>query len=350
MHTKQQVRDLLGPADPARGVALPPASLSAHDVILRAETSAPPAPVPARRRTSRRTVLVGAAVAAAAVASAGLVPVLRDGSAPTRPTRPVDGIVLQPVGYEIATDAEPAGPHLRALAGRITAAPYDREGGRYAYHRLKSWGGNSRMSDEGHVLSSVEERRSWDTPDGRRWTDETTLGMEFPDAASRDYWTKQLPAPAVSQTAPPPAGPVEEPRDPDHPDRNDWRLPSDRAALARWLGTDLPAFEVAGGVFKMYYRFLVPRRTRADILTMLADKPGFVWRGRVVDRAGRPGLAVTAEYTLPAGTYPERAQELLIFDPNTGELLAEEYLELAPRRRVLHYGLLLEASRTDTLG
>jgi hypothetical protein len=350
MHTQQRVRDLLGPADPARGVALPPSSLSAHDVILRAETSAPPAPGPARRRTSRRTVLVGAAVAAAAVASVGLVPVLRDGSGPIKPMRPVDGIVLQPVGYEIATDAEPAGPHLRALAGRITAAPYDREGGRYAYHRVKSWGGAIQESPEGYVASSVEERRSWVTPDGRRWTDMTVLGMEFPDAASRDYWTKQLPAPAASQTASPPAGPVEEPRDPDHPDRNDWRLPSDRAALARWLGTDLPAFELADDVYKTYYRHLVPRRTRADILTILADKPGFVWRGRVVDRAGRPGLGITADLTLPAGQYPERAQMLLIFDPGTGELLAQEYLEQAPRHRVLHYGLLLEASRTDTLG
>ncbi|MFD2766909.1 CU044_5270 family protein [Micromonospora eburnea] len=344
MRTQQQVRNLLGPADPARGVALPPSSLSAHDVIMRAETSAPPAPVPARRRTSRRTVLVGAAVAAAAVASAGVVPLLQDGSAPTEPTRPVDGIVLQPVGYEIASDAEPAGPHLRALAGRITDASYDREGGRYAYHRVKSWGGSMQQSQEGYLVSYVEERRSWATPDGRRWTDRTELGMEFPDAASRDYWTRQLPAPAVSQAA---AGPVEEPRD-----QADRRLPADRAALARLLRTDLPALDMADAVYNTYVRHLVPRRTRADILTILADKPGFVWRGRVVDRAGRPGLAVTADLTLAADR-PEdtqRYQMLLIFDPGTGELLAQEYLEQAPKQRVLHYGLLLQASHTDTLG
>ncbi|MFJ8576931.1 CU044_5270 family protein [Micromonospora sp. NPDC093277] len=344
MRIQQQVRDLLGPADPARGVALPPSSLTAHDVILRAETS--PAPMPSRRRTSRRTVLVGAAVAAAALASAGLVPVLWDGGAPTRP---VDGTVLQPVGYEIATDAEPAGPYLRALAGRITAAPYDREGGRYAYHRTKTWGGSMQQSKEGYLVSDVEEHRSWATPDGRRWTEDTMLGMEFPDAASRDYWTRQLAAPAVSRVAPSPAGPVEEPRD---PDRNDGRLPSDRAALARLLRIDLPALDMADAVYQTYYRHLVPQRTRADILTILADKPGFVWRGRVVDRAGRPGLGVTADLTLP-GDRPEDTQRyemLLIFDPNTGELLAQEYLERAPEQRVLHYGLLLQASRTDTLG
>ncbi|MEU8259011.1 CU044_5270 family protein [Micromonospora sp. NPDC048999] len=349
MRTQQQIRDLLGPADPARGVVVSPARLSAHQVILQVESSAPPARMAPSRRASRRTVLVGAAVAAAVVASAGLLPVIGDRGAPTEPTprQPVDGSVLQLVGYEIATDAEPAGPHLRALAGRITDAPYDREGGRYAYHRVKSWGGAMQQSKEGYVASYVEERQSWATSDGRRWTDMTVLGMEFPDAASRDYWTKQLPGPAVGLATPPAAGPVEEPRD-----REDRRLPTDRAGLARLLRTDLPALDMADAVYNTYVRHLVPRRTRADVLTILADKPGFVWRGRVVDRAGRPGLGVTADLTLPAER-PEdeqRYQMLLIFDPNTGELLAQEYLEQAPKQRVLRYGLLLQASRTDTLG
>ncbi|MGW5667802.1 hypothetical protein [Micromonospora sp. NPDC003776] len=103
-------------------------------------------------------------------------------------------------------------------------------------------------------------------------------------------------------------------------------------------------------VYGVFSEHLVPRRTRADILNILAGIPGFVWRGRVVDRAGRAGLGVTADLTPAAGQQPERAQMLLVFDPATGELLAHEYLELAPHHRVLHYALLLEGRRTETVG
>jgi hypothetical protein len=350
MHTQQQIRDLLGPADPARDAAVAPPPLSAHDVILRAEEAA--APVPARRPASRRTVLFGAAAAVTALGSAGLVHVLRDGTVPATPTlpQPVDGAVLQPVAYEIA-DAEPAGPHLRALAARIMDAPHDGPGGRYAYHRVKSWGGMIEESPEGHMMSYVQERRSWAAHDGSRWSNTKILDVEFPDAASRDYWSTRMPAPA---TGPSPGGSsapigelVEEPRE-----REGRRLPTDRAALARRLRTDQPAGSVAKAVYDTFAAHLVPRRTRADILTVLADKSGFVWRGRVVDRAGRPGVAVTADLTPPADRpqIPQRAQMLLVFDPSTGELLAHEYLELAPQRRVLHYALLLQTGRTDTLG
>lgn len=347
MHTQQQVRDLLGPADPARGVVVPAAPLSAHDLILRTENSVPPAALPSSRRpASRRAVLAGAAAVVTAVASAGLVPVLRRDAAPNEPAPQAGGIVLQPVSYEIATDGEPAGPHLRALAVHLTDASYDRAGGRYAYQRSKSWGRMSVFSPEGYLASYVAERRTWTTHDGRRWSDTTALGIEFPDAASRDYWTRQTPRPAPSETVPPAWRLAEEPRDL----AAGRRLPTGRAALARLIRTDQAAGEVAMTVYGVYSEHLVPRRTRADILTILAGIPGFVWRGRVVDRAGRTGLGVTADLVPPTGQQPQRAQMLLVFDPSTGELLAHEYLELAPHHRVLHYGLLLEGRRTDTLG
>ncbi|MFC3504303.1 CU044_5270 family protein [Micromonospora krabiensis] len=347
MKLQQQVRDLLGPTDPARNTVVAPPPLTAHDVILRAESTIPSSPVPSHRRVNRRTLVAGAAATMTVLASAGLASALRDRTPPT-PT-PVDGTVLEPVAYEIATDTEPAAPHLRALAARIVDAPYDRARGRYAYHRVTSWGGVVQESPEGHVASYVEERRSWVTDDGRRWSERRTLDVEYPDEASRDYWTKHLPRVVDPSPGRPSAqgGPVEEPRDPDNP-----RLPTDRAELARQLRTDLRAGEVARAVYDTYARLLVPRGTRADILTVLAAKPGFVWRGRVVDRAGRPGLAVTADLTPPADRpqNPQKAQMLLVFDPSTGALLAHEYVELAPQRRVLYYGLLRDTGRTDTLG
>ncbi|MGK5738304.1 CU044_5270 family protein [Micromonospora sp. URMC 103] len=348
MPTQQQVRALLGPADPARGATVPPAPAAARELILRAEREAQPEQTPIRRVASRRTVLVGGAAVATAVASAGLVAALRDRRAPEVPAtpQPGEGIVLRPVAYELTTDAEQAGPHLRALAAHLVAAPYDGAGGRYDHHRVRSWGNMVQESPEGHVASYVEERRSWVTRDGRRWSDQQTLDIEFPDAASREYWTKQLasaggPRPGATSS---PGGLVEEP-----PGQEIRRLPTDRAALARALRSDLPAGDMARVVYDTYVRYLIPRRARADILTILADKPGFVFRGRVVDRAGRRGVGVTADLTPPTQD-PQRAQMLLVFEPSTGELLAHEYLELAPQRRVLYYGLVLEAGRTDRLG
>ncbi|MEU5947513.1 hypothetical protein ABZ793_18350 [Micromonospora sp. NPDC047465] len=353
MRTKQQVRELLQPADPARDVVVPPAPFSAHDVILRAEDATATPAGPARSVTPRRAVLVGAAATVAALGSAGMVRVLRDGTVPADPTlpQPVDGAVLQPVAYEVAAGAEPAGPHLRALAARLADAPHDGARGRYAYHRVKSWGGMITESPEGHMMSYVQERRSWAAHDGGRWSDTRVLDVEFPDAASREYWSTRMRAtatrPSPSGSSAPQGRPVEEPRG-----WEERRLPNDRRALARELLTGQPAGDVAKRVYDTFARHLVPRRTRADILTLLADKPGFVWRGRVVDRAGRSGVAVTADLTPPADgpQIPQRAQMLLVFDSSTGDLLAHEYLELAPRRRVLHYALLIEATRTDTLG
>ncbi|MFG3699614.1 CU044_5270 family protein [Micromonospora sp. NPDC047620] len=347
MHTKQQVRELLRPADPARDAVVPPSSLAAHDLILRAEDATATPAGPARRAAPRRTVLVGAAAAVAVLGSAGVAQVLRDGPVPApAPAQPVAGTVLKPVAYEVVA-GEPAGPHLRALAARLVDGPQDESGGRYAYHHTKSWGGLSAFSPEGHMRSYVYERRNWAARDGRRWGDMDILGVEFPDAASREYFSTRRPTPAtVPSPSGAPSGVREEPR------RKLGKLPTDRAALARMLRTDQSAGDVAMAAHEIFVTHLVPRRTRADILTILADKPGFVWRGRVVDRAGREGVAITADLTTPPElrVITQRVQMLLVFDPSTGELLAYEYLELAPRNRVLHYLLLLHTGRTDTLG
>ncbi|MER7330295.1 MULTISPECIES: CU044_5270 family protein [unclassified Micromonospora] len=346
MHTKQQVRKILGPADPARDAVVPPAPLSAHDVIIRAEAATATPAGPVRRGAPRRTVLVGAAAALAVLGSAGVAQVLRDGPVPApAPAQPVAGTVLQPVSYEV-TAAEPAGRHLRALAARIVDAPHEGAGGRYVYHHTKSWGGMTAFSPEGHMMSYVHERRHWAADDGRRWQDDRVLDVEFPDPASREYWSTRPQSPSANPSATrPPEGIQEIPRD-----EVARRVPADRAELARWLWTDRPAGEVAMRMYQIYSSYLVPRRTRADLLTLLAEKPGFVWRGRVVDRAGRQGVAVTADLVPPPGETPQRAQMLLVFHPSTGELLAYEYLETAPKRRVLHYLLMIEARRTDTVG
>jgi hypothetical protein len=95
---------------------------------------------------------------------------------------------------------------------------------------------------------------------------------------------------------------------------------------------------------RLYQRFLVPRSARAELLRALADEPGFVWRGDVTDRAGRAGVAVTRDDAT-------QDQELLVFDPRTGELLASESITTVDgERRVSAYLLILESGWTDTLG
>ncbi|MEH0970884.1 hypothetical protein V6U77_07055 [Micromonospora sp. CPCC 205546] len=345
MRNTQRVRELLGPADPARDVVVPPSPRTAHDLILRAQDATATPAGPVRRGASRRTVFVGAVATLAVLGPAGVAQVLRYGTAtPAVPAQPVAGTVLKPVAYEVVA-GEPAGRHLRALAARLVDAPPDRTAGRYAYRHGKSWGSPTLMSPERHMMSFVQERREWAADDGRRWQDVEPLGVEYPDEASREYWSTRPQSPAADPSASgPPRGIQEIP-----PDPVGGRLPADRAELARWLGTGKPAGELAMRVYHLYSSYLVPRRTRADLLTILAGKPGFEWRGRVVDRAGRRGVAVTADLLPPAGQQPQRAQMLLVFHPSTGELLAHEYLETAPKRRVLHYALLLDARRTDTV-
>ncbi|MFD0594120.1 hypothetical protein ACFQZ4_17930 [Catellatospora coxensis] len=110
------------------------------------------------------------------------------------------------------------------------------------------------------------------------------------------------------------------------------------------LMTELGAAGAVGKqTSKVFGRYAVARQTRAEILRILADVPGFRWRGEVTDRAGRDGLAVTFD------DREHGQQHLLIFHPRTGELLAWELLTLGPVR-MNAYVLILETGRTDRLG
>jgi hypothetical protein len=334
MFDEQRTRTLLGPADPARGVVVPIPRVSATDLIARQE----PVLLVSPAQPKRRVVLAAAAVTVAAGATGAVYPFIRSTrDASTPPVKTDAGLVI-PIAYQIPNDPPPAGNYLRDLSHRIADAPYDVHKGRYTYHHTKWWGGAELRSPEGYVKSFVEEQEVWAAADGSGRRRYRQLPPEYPDEASRRYF-ENLPR-ATGEKTPPPEPPYEDlpageagATDP---------LPTNRAELVKLLEVQYGLGAVAKKLGTIYERYGIPRSTRALILDILAGMPGWSWRGEVTDRSDRPGLAITGE--------DHGQQQLLVFDPKTGALLAHEVVFLEPQRRVAAYQLLLVMDRTDRLG
>jgi hypothetical protein len=309
-------RTLIGPADPAPA-AVPPARANGAELIARAESAG------AARTWPRRRLVLTAAAAVAAVGSGYTLWEVQSRRQPER------GEVLTPIAYQFRSDPPPAGPYLRALAARIVDAPYDRQLGRYAHHRIRMWGVAADVGTPGRAVDFPLERESWVAEDGSGVAREHYLPPEFPDEESRRHWQD-----GTVQTAPPP-GTVVLP-----PNSTVERLPSDRRQLAGRMQIGHGIGVVVKYTGLLFQDYVVPRGTRAAILSILAQQPGLVWRGEVTDRAGRAGVAVSGDHA--------NEQAVLVFDPRTGVLLAQEYIEQASRPR--GYTLVLETDRTERPG
>ncbi|MFG1672938.1 CU044_5270 family protein [Micromonospora sp. NPDC049282] len=333
MFGAEHTRALLGPVDPARPVTVAPPLIAANELIDRAGTTETIAPH-RRARPTRRLVLTAGALAAVAGAVAVLQPF--DRSAPDGPggAGRTAGSVLVPVSYQFDTDAPEAGPHLRALAGTIEDAEYDHLRGRYMYHHTKVWGDPVMTSADGrHQVAFAGETKVWQAADGTGSQFNTQLEPEYPDQESRDYWRRKLDArPAVATPAMISLPPMK------------LTPPSaDPSALRALLKVEQGPGAASKEASNLYAQFVIPRATRAAILRVLAEVPGLRWRGRVTDRAGRSGVAVTFD------DREHDAQSLLIFDPRTGELLAHERLTLSPVR-ISAYQVILDAAWSDRVG
>jgi len=336
MFGQQRTRTLLAPADPARNTAVAPPRLSAHELIIRAEASTEPSVGRRHTRPTRRLILatgmVAATVGVAAVVNA-LDTSAPDGSKTANQSDSALGPVLVPVAYQINSDPSPAAAKLRALADKLADTPYDNNHtGRYMYHHTKTWGNPVMTSADGRYhYAFADETEVWQATDGTGKQVTTQLEPQFPDQQSRDYWQRNLKiitaAPNIMSLPPEELAP----------------LPSDRAQLSELLNVRFGAGSVSKAVGMVYGRYTVARQTRAEILRILADVSGFLWRGEVTDRVGRKGVAITFDDRDNDG------QSLLIFDPNTGGLLAHERLTLSPTR-ISTYQLILDTDRTNQLG
>jgi hypothetical protein len=338
MFGEQRTRTLLGPADPVRDRAVAPPRLSARDLIARAEAAVEPVPGP-RHARPRRWLVLAAVAGAVAVATGAAVVVHTFGASTVDKQQfagppPGTGTVLVPVAYQYGPGAPPAGDQLRALAARLVDAPYDNHAGRYTYHHTKVWG-DPVVGYGPYVMGIASEQQIWQAADGTGRQSTRQLEPQYPDQKSRDYWQRNLKNGAIDATSAPNSYPL--------PPQDLPPLPSDRARLRELLDVQYGAGAVPKMLAMVYGQYAVPRQTRAEILRILADVPGFVWRGAVTDRAGRPGVAITFDD-------PEHGQQqLLVFDPDTGALLAQELLTLTPHR-ISTYLLILATDRTDQLG
>ncbi|MEU4554023.1 CU044_5270 family protein [Micromonospora violae] len=336
MFGAERTRTLLGPADPARNAAVGPPLVSARELIDRADATET---VAGRRRVrpARRVVLVAGTLAVAVGAVAVLQPF--GGGAPDTPDEPVAaaGLVLVPVAYQFDADPPPAGPQLRRLADKIKDAAYDHQSGRYMYHHSKLWGDPVMTSADGrHHVAFASETKVWQAADGTGNQASSQLEPQYPDQESRDYWQRESSArPAATGTPAPNVIPL-----PPRELRPPSAVPSE---LRERLKVEYGAGAASKEVSTLYGRYVVPRATRAAVLRVLADVPGFRWRGQVTDRAGRNGVAVTFD------DREHDAQSLLIFDPTTGELLAHERLTLSPVR-ISSYKVILGTAWTDRVG
>ncbi|MGS2619831.1 CU044_5270 family protein [Micromonospora sp. LZ34] len=337
MFGEERTRTLLKPIDPARHSTIAPPRLSAHDLINRAEAVAEPVAHRRQARPTRRLVLtagtLAVAVGAAAIAQT-FGPSSPDTSEIVSPSGGDPGVVLVPVAY--GSGARDAGSQLRALASRLVDAEYDNRTGRYMYHHTKTWGDPVMTSPDGrHHVAFADETKVWQAADGTGKQVTTQLEPQYPDQESRDYWQRNLkPKAAASATPAPDNMPL--------PPMDLAPLPSGRAQLNEMLKIRFGAGAVSKEVSTVYGRYVVPRQTRAEILRVLADVPGFLWRGQVTDRVGRKGVAITFD------DREHNQQSLLIFDPNTGDLLAHEQLALSPIR-MNAYQVILHTAWTDRL-
>lgn len=334
---EQRTRTLLKPIDPARHSTIAPPRLSAHDLISRAEAIAEPVAHRRQARPNRRLVLtagtLAVAVGAAAIAQT-FGPSNPDTSEIASPPGADPGVVLVPVAY--GSGARDAGSELRALASRLVNAEYDNRTGRYMYHHTKTWGDPVMTSPDGrHHVAFADDTKVWQAADGTGRQVTIQLEPQYPDQESRDYWQRNLKPKAAASATPAPDSILLPPMDL-------APLPSGQAQLNELLKVRFGAAAVSKEVSTVYGRYVVPRQTRAEILRILADVPGFLWRGQVTDRAGRKGVAITFD------DREHDAQSLLIFDPNTGELLAHERLTLSPVR-ISAYQVILGTAWTDRL-
>jgi catechol 2,3-dioxygenase-like lactoylglutathione lyase family enzyme len=275
---------------------------------LRARHGSGLAPAPRRPRRRRRAMV---AIAAAGLAIAIAIPIALPGGV-TGGADPAAAALLHRVA-------------LRAAQQPPDSAPGP---GQYLYTRSESTFTLLYVVGDGStfLFRTPNVREFWVSPDGSGRILNTPGAVTFPTEGDRAAWIAAG-MPHLSEWV------TDEDAD-DEFDRfapgeltfeNHADLPTDPEALLELIesreliggpGGDWETFSIVGDLLRQTY---TSPKVRAALYQVVAGLPGVELVGRVVDGAGRPGVAVA--YTNPSSDARSRLE--LIFDPKTTELLEE---------------------------
>jgi hypothetical protein len=248
---------------------------------------------------------------------------------------------LAPLRLPIVANPPPAHDTLVALSRRTGSLPGTGPTGSYLYLRTMTWSLDVTSTDP-ERQAAVRDEQLWRAADrsGRK----VVTDLSGPPAAIDFADPKPATAgPPVATSYP--AGKltvrIENPQ-------------ADPALLASQLH-DFQDFRagpqaVLRSVVDLYKEHSLSSDQRAAAIRVLADTTGLVYRGLVLDRKGRPGIAISVD------TDNGNLREVAVFDEATGQLLSYEQVALleqpAPGVRppaVIAFVLYLAAGYTDSL-
>ncbi|MBB5867191.1 hypothetical protein F4553_000570 [Allocatelliglobosispora scoriae] len=219
---------------------------------------------------------------------------------------------------EFPGDAPAARDTLKELAARVAAVHDDPGTGGYSYLRVQTWSADLTSGKAAYTGTfTAADEQLWVAGDrsGRRVI--TDLPAQRAGAVTAERTGPNPPARAdardVAEFAPGELSLVID------------EVSSEPSIFAGQLayhdsspGPQAPLRSIAA---ICRYHLLTPAQ-RAVALTVLANTDGVLFRGRVTDRAGRPGLAFSADNPGAA------TRDLLIVDAATGGLLGHEQIML----------------------
>ncbi len=320
MNADTEIRQLLGPLDPARGQPLATDNAAReHDLtrILTSSQSAPVAagqPAPRPPRTARRAWWASGLAAVAALVIALIVVV----GLPGKPAPAAYAATPAPLHYSGTAAGLSARGELLGIAAQTRTLPAPQPAA-YQHLQVTTWSLTTRIHGQ-RVTSAVipMTTETFRAADGsgrqvRRYDPPT-----FTTAAARNRW-QQAGSPGSHQdqeTSTYAAG--------QFPRMFPTAAPDTADALRGWLAVGHPAAngpaETLIAATDLVKEQVLSPGQRVALLQVLATVPGLTDDGAVTDRAGRHGQAVslTSDYSgLPT-------RYTLIIDPTSGRLLGLE--------------------------
>ncbi|MDH6625215.1 hypothetical protein M2271_003019 [Streptomyces sp. LBL] len=263
----------------------------------------------ARPRLLRRLSVATVAVAAAAAVAYTVVDPFGTSAQPALAVTP------QPLSYHSGSPS--AAQVLRDTAARVERRQDDRPAAwKTAHFVWDAWSLSTRI-DGTNVTSAVipEHRERWQKRDGSAHWKARTLPPVFQSDSQREVWEKAGSIGAESVVSQGSSGSA--------PGQTVTEPPTTVAGMRKWLANGH-----AGITPGLLYEVLPERAQdhvfspaqRAAVLRVLAETEGVRYQGTVRDRAGRTGQA----FSLTDGSGGLPTKRVLIFDPQTGKLLADE--------------------------